>query len=55
MNYPIMFIDGENKTKLVPASIPYFLNSYERKISFSLKRVIVLISLNWDAKFNKLL
>ena len=38
MNYPIMFIDGENKTKLVPASIPYFLNSYERKISFSLKK-----------------
>ena len=42
MNHSIMFLDRDNKTKLVSASFSYFLNSYERKISFSLKNVIVI-------------
>ena len=33
MNHPIMFLDEDNRTKLVPAS---------RKINFSVKSVIVI-------------
>ena len=36
---PIKFLERDNKTKLVPASISGFL---ERKINFSSKRVIVI-------------
>ena len=39
MNHPIMFVDCENKTKLVPTYYSYFL---ERKISFNLKSGIVI-------------
>ena len=40
MNHPIMLLDRDNKKKLVPAS--FERNSYERKIDFSLKCVIVI-------------
>ena len=44
MNHPIMFLDRDNKTKLVPASFTYFIfNFYEKKINFSLKNVLVII------------
>ena len=36
MNHPIIFFDRDNKTKLVPASISYFLES------FSLKNVVII-------------
>ena len=42
MNNPIKYLDGDNKTNLVPA--------YERKINFSVKRVIditIIISLHY--------
>ena len=42
MNYPIMILDRDNKTKLLPASFSYFLELYKRKINFSLKSVIVI-------------
>ena len=38
MNHQIMFLDRDNKTKLVPASFSYFL---KHKIIFNLKSVIV--------------
>ena len=50
MNHPIIFLDQNNKTKLVPAFFRTFQNSYEKKISFSLKTVMVItviISLNY--------
>ena len=31
MNHPIMFLDGDNKTKLVPASFSYFLELLREK------------------------
>ena len=37
MNHPIMFLDRDNKTKLMPASF-----SCERKRSFNLKIVIAI-------------
>ena len=44
MNHPIMFLDRDNKTKLVPASFTYFIFIfYEKKINFSLKNVLVII------------
>ena len=42
MSYPIMFLDRDNKAKLVRASFSYFLEPYERKINFVLKSVIVI-------------
>ena len=42
MDHPIMFLDGDNKTKLMLPSFSYFQNSYERKIDFSLKSVTVI-------------
>ena len=42
MNHLIMFPDRDNKTNLVPVSFSYFLDFFLRKISFSLKRMIVL-------------
>ena len=43
MNHPIVFLNQGNKTKLVPAFFFFpFENSYERKIDFSLKCVIVI-------------
>ena len=43
MNHPIIFLDRDNKTKLVPASFSFFLeNSCGRKININLKRVIVI-------------
>ena len=44
MNHPVMFLDRDNKTKLVSASFFTFQNFYERKIKFNLK-IAVLISL----------
>ena len=41
MNDPIMFLDRDNKTKLVPASFSYFLELLREKIDFRLKSVIV--------------
>ena len=48
MNHPTMFLDGDNKTKLVPASFSCFLELLWEKNKFSLKSVIfitVIISL----------
>ena len=42
MNRPIMFLDRDNKTKLVPASFSYFLELLRQKNRFSLKSVIVI-------------
>ena len=42
MNHPIMFLDRENKTTLVPASFFYFLELYERKVYFNVKSVVVI-------------
>ena len=50
MNHPIKPLDGDNKTKLVPDSFSYISESYETKITFTLKRVIditVIISLHY--------
>ena len=33
MNHPTMFLDQENKTKLVPFSHFYFLEPYDRKVN----------------------
>ena len=37
MNHPIMFLDRDNKRKLVPASFSYFFRTLERKINFNQK------------------
>ena len=42
MNHPIKFLDGENQTKLVPASLSDSLELLEGKTNFSLKRVIII-------------
>ena len=42
MSRRIMFLDRNNKMKLVPASLSYFLELYERKINVNLKKVIVI-------------
>ena len=34
MNHPVMFLDGDNETKLVPASLSYFLELLCEKIKF---------------------
>ena len=51
MNHSIELLDGDNTTKLVPASFSDFLELYERKINFSIKRMIdiitVIISLHY--------
>ena len=51
MNHSIMLFDGDNKTKLVPASFSYFLELLQEKILIlSLKSVIVttvMISLHY--------
>ena len=50
MNHSIEFLDGDNTTKLAPAFFFDFLELYERKINFSIKRVIditVIISLHY--------
>ena len=41
MNDPIMFLERDNKTKLVPASFSYFLELLWEKTDFRLKSVIV--------------
>ena len=38
MNHPIMFLDGDNKTKLAPVSLYYFLQLLCEKIKFQLKK-----------------
>ena len=38
MNHPIMFLDGGNKTKIVPASFSYFLKLLWEKNKFQLKK-----------------
>ena len=45
MNHPRMFVDRDNKVKLMPASFFTGYNSYERKINFNLKKFIKLIKL----------
>ena len=50
MNYEIVFLNRDNKTKLVSAAFFTFYKPYERKIDFSLKSVIVatvIISLHY--------
>ena len=50
MKHPIMFLDRDNKTKLVPASFSYFLELLDRKINFSLKSIMfvsAIISLHY--------
>ena len=42
MNHPIMFLDRDNETKLVPASFSYFLELMRVKQNFNLKSVIVI-------------
>ena len=42
MNYPIIFLDRNNKTKLAPASFSYFLELLWEKNKFSLKSVTVV-------------
>ena len=43
MNYPIMLLDQDNKTKLLPCYFSYFFRTLiERKINFNFKSVIVL-------------
>ena len=43
MNHPFMFIDGVNKTKLVPPSFSYILEVlWEKNKNFSLKNAIVI-------------
>ena len=41
MNHPVMFLDRDNKTKLVMVLFLTFQKSYERKITFSIKSVII--------------
>ena len=41
MNHPTMFLDGDNKTKLVLASFSWFLELSWEKNKFSLKSVMV--------------
>ena len=38
MNHPIMFLDQDNKTKLVPACFSYFFELLLEKNKFYLKR-----------------
>ena len=45
MNHPIMFLDRNDKMKLVPVFFLTFKNSYEREMNFSLKRVIVITAI----------
>ena len=42
MNHPILFVDRDNKTKLVPASFSCFLELSSEKIKISLKTVIAI-------------
>ena len=42
MNHQVMFLDWDNKKKLVPASFFTFKNSYEIKVYLSLKCGIVI-------------
>ena len=51
MNHPIMFLDRDNKTKLVPASFSYFLELNERKMNFNLRWLTWLIW-NWLLRSN---
>ena len=37
MNHPIMFLDRDNKTKLVSASFSYFLEVYEKIVNLAKK------------------
>ena len=47
MNHPITFRYRENKTKLVPVFFLMLRNSYEGKINFDFKSVIVIIFLHY--------
>ena len=42
MNHQVIFLDWDNKKKLVPASFFTFKNSYEIKVYLSLKCGIVI-------------
>ena len=46
MNHRIMFLDRDNKTKLVSASFSYFSEPYEKKINFVLTSVMVITVIN---------
>ena len=39
MNHPIMFLDWDNKAKLVPASFSYFLELFWEKIKYYLQKL----------------
>ena len=42
MNHPIMFLDRDNRTKLLPASFSYFLELMREKYILVKKSVIVI-------------